>query len=258
MLEVFILNTYNYKLVACDTDSIKICKENGCEMTNEEMDHILNEMNRQTPELINLEADGYYNKFLVLKSKNYVTVKNDKIKYRGSSLIDQKKEPALRQMLKELIDVLLKDITVMKQQTQCQQIYHTYIQKVYQINKDTIQQWCTKKTITKSIFESPRLNETKVKDAIADIVTQEGDKVYLYNAISGYDIELTKSGKEKQIPKEVLKRPELYDNDIDHLHYIKRVHDTALILQNVLDKELFINYTLKRNKDALNLLIKGE
>ena len=226
-----------YKLVAADTDAIKICREDGLSMTEDEMDDLLNRMNAATPKLINLEKDGYYKRFLVLKSKNYVTDDGKKIKYRGSSILDQKKEPALKEFLFKIINGIMDELNF----NQLQNIYKTYLNESQNITD--INRWAVKKTITKAVLEGDRKNETKVKDALEGQILQEGDKVWLYNAIDGEIQAIVKrepkfykkTGLPKMIPNKVLKTLDKWSQDENKEHYAMRIVDTLDILANVLD-----------------------
>jgi hypothetical protein len=255
-----------YKLVACDTDSIKICKQDGSEMTSEEQDLILKLMDESTPDGIKLEPDGYYKRFLVIKSKNYVTDDGNKIKYKGSAVTDQKKEPILVKFIKEVIVALLEDKDIIY----ILDIYNKYCMEALQ--PKSINEWCVKKTITKAVLTSDRPNETKVLTACNEAVKasvlngiQEGDKIYLYQTIDGEkqamakgELLYNKDGKPKMVPNKILRVPELYNNDMDSWHYVDRVYKTMKILENILDMKLFPKYALKSNRKKLETLLKKE
>ncbi len=64
------------------------------EFTKEEQDALIAEINEHMPELIKYAHDGYYKTVAVLKAKNYILVEpSGKVKLKGSSIKDQKKEP---------------------------------------------------------------------------------------------------------------------------------------------------------------------
>jgi DNA polymerase elongation subunit (family B) len=98
---------HDWKLVNLDTDSLSFCKQDGSAYTKEEYDTIYKEINEIM--YSEWEADGEFDKVLVLKAKNYVLKPkgSDKLKYKGSSITDSKKEPALQEMLNEMIKALL-------------------------------------------------------------------------------------------------------------------------------------------------------
>jgi DNA polymerase elongation subunit (family B) len=82
-----------YQLVNVDTDSFSYTK--GREVSKKEFDADIEEINTMYPEKIKWEDDGYYKKVIVIKAKNYVLDDGKKVKYKGSAITDQKKEPAL-------------------------------------------------------------------------------------------------------------------------------------------------------------------
>ena len=100
------IKPHNWKLVNLDTDSLSFAKEDGSEFTQEEYDMIYKEINDIMYSA--WEDDGQFESVAVLKAKNYILKdKNGKIKTKGSSLRDQKKEPALLEMLDKMIKVLV-------------------------------------------------------------------------------------------------------------------------------------------------------
>lgn len=237
-----------YILVSNDTDSIKFCKEDGSPMTDKEMSEILELMNSAVPEKIILEEDGYYDKFLVIKSKNYVTYDSSKeegkqMVYRGSSIMDQKKEPRNKDFMMEIIHDIM-----FNESKGCKDILTKYIEEIH--NMKDISRWCVKKTITKTLLTSTRKNETKVTDALDLDTVQEGDKVWLYNAIDGVIPDVDKEGVHKKDrkgnlkykPNKILKTPEKWTGDHDVEHYMKRLIATLKILENVLDIKDLIEY----------------
>lgn len=256
----------NLKLVNCDTDSLMVCKPDGSIWSKDDQKLFLNALNDQFPELIKFEHDGYFERVLVVKSKNYALVPegSTKIKFKGSSIKDQKKEPALREMMDAIINALLYD----KQDTLVS-IYHKYIKEALDV-KD-INRWTQKKTITESVLKCEdwteedikakrlRKNETDVWDAIKDLPDiQEGNKVWIYPAILGYNKEIKeyKNGKIKETitPIERVKAVDNFNNDYNKEKLLQRVHDTISIFENVLNIDDFIDYTLKKNKEKLDSL----
>lgn len=224
------------QVVNVDTDSFSYCRKDGQRIDDELFKKHLDEVNGMFPEKIRWEDDGEYTKFIVVKAKNYITVNtNGKIKYKGSCLVDAKKEKALVKLLQELISVLVQD----EPQTKLVEIYNKYV-KMSQ-NVTDIKDWLTKKTITSAVFNSERTNETKVLDAIKGESMQEGDKIWVF-----YDkddnLVLDKHWKQGLENKGRL---------------LKRVHDTVKILENVIDINIFPKYALKKNKVLFEQLIGG-
>jgi len=223
----------------------------GSEFTEQEQKDLVNEINSIMDDMIEFEHDGYFDKFIVIKAKNYVMRENNKIKYKGSSLLDSKKEPALSEFLKEiLLDMLDYDgINV-------ESIYKKYIKEASGI-KD-IKRWATKKSITKKVLDPSRTNEEKILDALEGKEIREGDKVYLYSAIDGEvqdkvkgELVFLKNDKPKMIPNRILKLCENWKNDEDKEHYLKRVYMTLCIVENVVDISTFTKYHLKSNLEKV-------
>lgn len=264
------LNDYKHHdfiIVNGDTDSITIKKKDESVFTEQERINLINEINSLLPPLINYEDDGYFEKMVVVKAKNYVLYDGKKIKYKGSSFKDAKKEPILKQLMKDVIEQGL-----IHETRDWSEIFKDYIEDSKNITKDNIDQWSTKKSITETVFESTRLNETKIVDAIKNMNLKVGDKAYLYNAIDGkiqngytklkandiktlglikknlldsceHSLKSTcpECNPDMYIPKyidnKILKHVENFNNDQDVDHYIQRCYATIEILSNVLDME---------------------
>lgn len=244
---------HDWKLVNLDTDSLSFCKKDGSAYTKEEEDMIFRELNGIM--YSEWEDDGVFDQVLVLKAKNYVLKPkgSDKLKFKGSSITDTKKEPALKEMLdKYLLDLLEGGHNLIS-------IYHDYMKEAYNI-KDP-QRWAIKKSVTASVLNPERKNEQSVLDAIKHKSPREGEKYFLYTALDGerQDIKkgepvFLKSGKAKMIPNNILKCVEDWDNDSYRDHYIKRVYATTKILENILDMDKFTKYHLKSNQVLLQQL----
>lgn len=254
------LNKYNFILTNCDTDSISMCNDSGLPFTNEEKEFLLDEINNLLPELIFYEDDGYFSHFLVLKAKNYVILEDggspEKIKKKGSSITDKKKEPALLEMIDKFInDIMFND------SKELVNIYHSYIKEVLAIKN--ISRWCSKVSVTKSVLNAERSTEQKKLDALSDIDIQEGDKYWVFNDIDGqipvimnktsnqytalkYD-KKTKKYTPKLEDNTILRHIDTYDGSYNMIHYLGRVYKTVEIFKNVLDITKFTNYTLKKN-----------
>jgi DNA polymerase elongation subunit (family B) len=163
-------------LVNYDTDSIAFKK--GRFISEEERIKDLEELNSLYPDGIRWEDDGYYRKVIVIATKNYVLDDGEKLTFKGSALKDQKKEPALTEMLKEFLSAMLND-----RETELQSIYHNYIKEIHNIQD--ISRWAQKKTISEAVLFGTGTTERKIREAVSQIHTQQGDKVYLYAAIDG-------------------------------------------------------------------------
>lgn len=238
---------YDFILTNCDTDSISFCKKDQSEYTEEEVKKLLAEINSLIPDQIQFEDDGVFEKFIVSKAKNYVLLPKGekKFKIKGSSFIDSKKEPALLEMIQELLSSLIfsKGDEVA--------IYHRYCKEA--LNITDISRWAVKKSVTKKLLNGTRKNETKVLAAL-DGDAREGDKVWVYNAIDG-EVQVEskgqpvfyKDGRPKMKPNQVLRNIKQFDGNYDVDHYLGRVYATIEILKNVLDMTKFIDYSKPKN-----------
>lgn len=251
-----------YTLANTDTDSFSVT--NGQPVDKAEFKTFINELNSLYPELIQWTDDGVYEKVIVIRAKNYVLVKDGKVKIKGSAITDQKKEPALTEMLKNMVTALLDD-----EPAALPGIYRNCVREAVHI-KD-ISRWATKKTVTKSVLAPNRLTEEKILNAINECIDtgliegiQEGDKVWLYSAIEGQiqarakgELVFFKDGRPKMIDNCILRDVRLWKGDQDVMHYVERVYKTVEILANVVDMSQFIDYGLKSNREALNSLTNG-
>jgi len=52
----------------------------------------------------------------------------------------------------------------------------------------------------------------------------------------------------KMVPNDILRLVEDFTGSYDRWHYVERVYDTIMILENVLDKDLFTKYYNKTNR----------
>lgn len=253
---------HGFSLVNVDTDSFSITQNKA--ITKEDWQKFLDNLNVQFPKLIKWEDDGIYNRVIVIRAKNYVLLKDGKVKFKGSAITDQKKEPALIEMLERMIDALLND-----EKAALPVIYRSYIREA--LNIQFIHRWVTKKTVTKAVLNPSRLTERKILNAINECIeqkliegVQEGDKIWLYNSINGTiqdtkkgELIFYKNGEPKMIPNYVLKDVRMWKNDEYKMHYIDRVYSTVQILSNVVDMEKIVDYTLKNNRDQLKELDKN-
>lgn len=220
-------NSKGFKLVNADTDSISFSKGDNGPITPEERTELLLELNSLFPERIHWEDDGYYLKLIVLKAKNYILQTEDgKVKIKGSSLKDQKKELALQEFLKEIINSILDN------KNNYLEVYHKYVKEALNVND--IKRWCSKKTITSKVLNGERTNETKIKDAIANSEYCEGDKAYMFFE-----------------EDDTLKLAENFKGTYNKEKLLEKLYKTALTFESIIPKETFINYKLKRSKELL-------
>lgn len=216
-----------FKLVNADTDSISFSKGNETFISKEERGELLKSLNSLFPERIRFEDDGYYTKLIVLGPKNYILQTEDnKIKIKGSSLKDQKKEPALLEFIQVIIN------SILEEKYNYLEIYSNYIKEI--LNITDIKRWSSKKSITEKVLNGTRTNETKIKDAIKDSEYKEGDKAYMF-----FDEDDT------------LKLVENFKGSYNKNTLLKKLYKTSLAFETVIPKETFLNYSLKRSKKLL-------
>lgn len=273
----------NNIIINVDTDSILISKPDQTAWTKAEQSLFLESLNSQFPDKISFEHDGIFSSVVIVKAKNYALLPEatekdpkPKIKLKGSSIKDQKKEPALREMMDAVIRVLIMDEDV-----NLIDIYHKYIKEA--MNPQNVRRWCQKKSVSESVLsckgyegmadddeDSPRKNETDVWDAIkAEEGLQQGDKIYVYPVSLGMKsfeekhFKKNKTTGEKEFvgyrtkEKEVfgLRLDKYYKNDIATDKLVKRVYDTMKIFESVIDITQFPKYHNKSNKELLEKLI---
>lgn len=246
--------SYNFKLVCVDTDSITICKQNGNAFSEEEENKLTTELNNLFPDGIIWEFEFNVPKMIVIKSKNYIIYDGKSLKLKGSSIRDQKKEPALRELLETCIWDLIKF-----NGENLVDIYHKYVKEA--LNPIDIKRWAQKKTLTKPILacendELARTNEKVLWRAIKDKGLQEGDKFYIFPAIFSQSETVTtlKNGKVKtKVVKDTgVKSVDDWTGDHNSEKLVERVYSTLEILANVIDMSKFIDYTLVKNKHLLD------
>lgn len=239
---------HDFQLVNLDTDSVSFCKPDGAEFSKEEMETLISEINNILPEMIEFEDDGYFEKVLIVKAKNYCLLKkgDTKLKIKGGSFKDSKKEPALAEMLISLANALVYDRDVVE-------LYEKYISEA--LNITDIKRWCTKKNITKAVLTGTRTNETKVYDAVKHLNPREGDKFFLFSCSEisqkvnpDGSLVFLKNGNPKMVEITSLKNIDEFDGTYDMWHYVDRVYDTISILSSVINMENIKDYGLVKNR----------
>lgn len=218
-------------VVNADTDSISFNKPDGSEITEHERKELTADLNKNFPERISWEDDGYYLTVVVLKAKNYVLWDGKKIKYKGSAIKATQKEPALKEFIKKIID------SIINYKEDFYQIYIEYVKEISNI-KD-IKRWATRKTISDKTLKSERTNEVRIREALEGSECVEGDRAYFYYKDSN-KLELV----------------ERFNGIYDKERLYGKLSDTAWTFEAVLDCELlFPNFKLKRNKKQLEMLL---
>lgn len=220
----------NFQLVNCDTDSIMVSKPSGLPFSPEERQLFTKQLNDLFPEQINWELEDAFKKVVILKAKNYIMQNEEgKLTIKGSALKSSKTSIALKEFINEIINSILED------KNDYIEVYNKFIREAQNV-KD-IKRWCRKVTITEKVLSPERTNEQKVLDAIENTDYSEGDKVHCY-----YDNE------------EKLVLAENFSGDYSKMRLIKALHDTSKIFANILGKEMFKNYSLKKNQKELESL----
>lgn len=222
------------QLVNADTDSITVCKPNQEPFSEEEQKRLLKELNSLFPETISWEDDGYYSKVVVLRAKNYITRdQKGKVKLKGSAIKATTKAPAMKEMINRIIQSILDD------QTNQQEIYHEYVKEACKVTD--IKRWAVRKTISETTLKSERTNESKIRDAIQGTEIVEGDRCHMYTT-----------------PDNKLKLVEQFDGNYNVDHLLKQCYNTIQTFDSVLDcKTMFKNYSLKKNKKDLEVILNG-
>jgi len=239
------LNTFNHNFVIsnADTDSISFCKPDGSSFTEQEQQTLIDEINEIMPNMIEFEHDGYFETVVVVKAKNYIMRDHSgNVKFKGSGFKDQKKEPALREMINRFI------IDLMDNEGQnIKDIYNEYIKEA--MNIQDISRWAVKKSISQKVLNPSRSNEQSILDAVKHKNPREGDKYFLYTALDGKRQKIAKgepvflkSGEPSMVDNNILKCVEDWSGDEHKIHYVKRVYMTLCILENLIDKEQYVKY----------------
>lgn len=224
------LDDKGFKIVNADTDGICFCHVDEREITDKEQTDLLNNLNNELPEKIKFEADGYYKTGIIVAAKNYVLWDGQKITYKGSALKATVKQQALKEFIKELLDEMLNG------KYDFVSIYNKYVKEIMDIRD--IKRWSTKKTISSKVLAAGRTNERVIKEAISGTEYVEGDKAYFF-----YQADST------------LCLTEHYKGNYNRDKLLESLYNTTSTFDAVIDRKIFLNYKLKRNKDALKTLI---
>jgi DNA polymerase elongation subunit (family B) len=199
----------------------------------DEQTTLLDELNALMPANIVWKNDKHYRRLIVFKAKNYVMDDGKKVKVKGSALKGSKKEPALKEFTREVIDLLLKD--------RKEQVLFAYLRRCNEINALTdIKEWCFKITVTKKVLDPQATFQKKIRSAIGDTPVSEGDKVYMFFREDGS-----------------LCTRENFTGDFDKKVLLGKLRDTLDVFGNVFDVDLFPDLTLRRNAELLESINKN-
>jgi DNA polymerase I len=225
---------HDFIICPTDTDSISFCKADQSPITKEELKSLLDELNSLSPEKILWEDDGYFEKVIALKAKNYILFDGKKIKIKGNSLKATVKAPALKELLKRFIETMVKIDDREEMIKTLQYIYLEYMNEIHSGITD-IKRWSVRKTLTSTMEDSDRANETKVMDAIQGSDYREGDRFYTFYRSD-----------------DTICLVENFNGDYNKDRLFKNIFDTICTFDTILPiKDLFFNYELKRNKKHL-------
>lgn len=219
-----------FKIVNADTDSFSFTQER--KSPNGAFNAWLDELNNLYPDLIHWEDDGHFKRVLVIKAKNYVLQKmDDTVIIKGSALKATTKEKALKEFIDEFINLYLSGASI-----DIRNLYDNYVRRISDIGSKDIDNWVSKKTITKAVLNPGRTNEQRIADAIkaSGQKVSEGDKIYVF-----FKTETQLALKET------------FDGTYSVKKFLGKLYNTIKIFDSVIDLSLFPNYTLKRNAEQL-------
>lgn len=220
-----------------DTDSITIYKD-GQPFETPEINSLIDEVNSILPPYINFELDAVYDVIVVFKAKNYAYREGTKISLKGSSIKGGTKSAALKEFQRKVIDILLEgsneDIN-----DRLKVVYNDFVIRSQNLKTmEDIKQWATRKTLSSTMVESTRPNETKIIEAIKGTNYKEGDRFFTFYR-SDDSVCLVEN----------------FEEDYNKVRLLKAIHDTITIFGDVLNiKDHFLNYALKKNQKLLENL----
>lgn len=224
-----------FHLVNLDTDSFSIYDPNR-NLKKEDVNKLLDELNSTFPEGLVWEDDGFYSCVVVLKAKNYAMYSDGKVKIKGSAFKSSSRETALKELMVEFLDVMLKeDLQGDTLYTRLLDIYHKYIKEA--LNVKDIKRWSSKKTLTTKVLSPERTNEQKIYNAIQGTEYAEGDKKWLYFKPDG-SLGIT----------------ETFDGVYDEIKLIEKIWKTIKVFETILDIKKFPKYNLKKMQHLLTKL----
>jgi len=219
------------KLVNGDTDSISFCKLDESPISEQEQIELLEDLNKQFPNKIRFEHDGYYPTVCVLKAKNYILYDGKKIKTKGSAIKATTKPEALKEFINRSIHLIVHDTNSLNENLIL--LYNEYVKEINNI-KD-IKRWAARKTISDKTLNSDRTNEARIREALVNSEYVEGDRAYFF-----YKNPTT------------LELVERFNGEYDKKRLLKNLYDTAWLFETVIDCDLlFTNYSLKKNLKEL-------
>jgi DNA polymerase, archaea type len=228
---------YNFTITPTDTDSISFCKVDQQEFTNEEISTLIKEINDISPEKIEWENDGYYKRVVAIRAKNYILNDGENLTIKGSALKASTKSKAMKEFTKKIINILIYTETKEEMHLKLKSLYTEYVKKAS--NVSDMMEWASRKTLTATVMTSTRTNETKVVDALKGSNYREGDRFYTF-----------------YLPDDSLCLVENFKGSYDANRLYENIYNTVCIFDTILPvKELFTNYTLRKNQTLLQELL---
>jgi len=209
--------TKQFQVVNGDTDSISFIVPNS---QSEYLKGLLGELNALMREGIRFEDDGFFPKFVILKTKNYIMLTQDgKIKIKGSALKSSKIERGVKGFYDRCIRALLS-----LSDEQLPTLYRDVCLGLPSIS--SMVDWSSKKSISaKTVNPASRIRKdgtypaNKIMDALKGTHWQLGDKFDFYTTnvdtlklLSKYD-------------------PENPDHDLKKLHI--KIYKAAAVFNDV-------------------------
>lgn len=209
-----------FSIVNADTDSFSYTAPKG--YTEDEFKQDIDELNNLYEDLIIWEDDGFYKKVIVVKTKNYILDDGKRVSIKGGSLKATMKEPALKQMINDIIRAMLKDAPYT-----IPLIYKKYVDMVSDIEtKNDMAQWASKKTITDSVLTGTDATAQKMRAALGKMYVQEGDKVFVF--FKG---------------DESLCLRENFDGDFSKKRLYEKVYKTLCVFDTLFNMKLLPDYS---------------
>lgn len=227
---------HDFLIAPSDTDSISFCKADMSEFSPDELKTLLGEINEQSPEKVLWEDDGYYNRIIALKAKNYILYdpkKKKPLTIKGSALKGSTKCEKLKTYMKQIVDIMV--FSELEQvNPELKFLYSQYVSEIMNITE--MKPWSARKTLSSTLFVSTRKNETRVVDALVGSHYREGDRCHMF-----------------RMPDESLKLAEHFTGEYCKESLLGNLWDTTIVFDTIIPvKELFLNYSLKRNYKLLD------
>jgi len=226
------MKNYDFIIGPTDTDSISFTKADMSSFSNKEVDDLITELNDISPEFMDWAHDGMYQTCISVRAKNYALWDGKKLVIKGASLKATVKSPAMKEFIQKIIWCIIEE------KYNYVEIYNNYVKEI--MNITDITRFAVRKTITDKVMEAERTSAQKLLTAITDSDDSysEGDKAYVYYK-----------------PDDSLALADKFDGQYNSKRLLKNLYDTALCFETIIDKTIFVNYSLKKNQALLQELL---